>query len=81
VRGRVHEMLKKSRQIFDIRFKLPKPLAVVAWLFWLRSLDLFPIVRSLLFFRHTREYAISVSRWQSRLVRFYCGKQVRIFAR
>ena len=60
MRGRVHEMLKKSRQIFDIRFKLPKPLPVVAWLLWLRSLDLFPIVRSLFFFRHTREYAISV---------------------
>ena len=33
VRGRVHEMLKKSRQIFNIRFKLAKPLPVVARLF------------------------------------------------
>ncbi len=60
MRGRVHEMLKKSRQIFNIRFKLAKPLPVVARLFRLRSSDLFPIVRSLLFFRHTDEYGISV---------------------
>jgi hypothetical protein len=52
--GRVHQVLKKSRKVFHIRFQLPKPFPVVAALRWLRFLDFIGFIRLSRFFRHRR---------------------------